>query len=232
MILPVLIAGIAAYLIGSIPFGYIVARANGVNIFEVGSKNPGATNVRRSVGKGAGAIVLALDICKGALGVGLPVLLSWILRPMAGGGSAGWECPFSGIELFGVDDLVAMQVAGLAGATLGHSFSCFTKFHGGKGVATGAGGFLVLVPLAGLVAAAVWVLAFYSLRYVSLASILGALSVPFTVWLSGEPPLLIAVGAAVGSFVILRHRANIRRLFNGTEQRFSRKPPADNPPAS
>ena len=231
MFLPIFIAGFAAYLLGSIPFGYFVARANGVNIFEVGSKNPGATNVRRSVGKRAGAIVLVLDILKGALGTALPLIATAMLRP-AGDAAADWEYVVGGSRLFGSADLTNMMVAGLIGATVGHSYSLFTGFRGGKGVATGVGGLVVLIPLAALVSALVWFATFYSTRYVSLASILGAVSVPFSAWLGGEPPLIIAVGALVGGFVIARHRENIRRLIDGSEPRFARKATDDKPPST
>jgi acyl phosphate:glycerol-3-phosphate acyltransferase len=225
MLLPILIAGFAAYLLGSLPFGVIVARANGVNIFEVGSKNPGATNVRRSVGKRAGAIVLVLDILKGAFATGLPLIVAWLIGPMDSA-AGGWTCPFTGTVLFGADDLVGMQIAGLVGSVVGHSFSCFTRFRGGKGVATGAGAFVVLVPLTGLIVALVWVVSFYSFRYVSLASILGAAAVPVAAWLTGEPLPIVVLGALVGGFVIFRHRENISRLMSGTESKFTRKPPA------
>jgi glycerol-3-phosphate acyltransferase PlsY len=229
MLLPILIAGFAAYLIGSLPFGYFVARANGVNIFEVGSKNPGATNVRRSVGKRAGAIVLVLDILKGALGTALPLIAAWLIRP-AGDPAAEWEFVAGGVRLFGSTDLTVMMIAGLIGATLGHSYSLYTKFRGGKGVATGLGGLVVLIPIAAVGAALVWVITFYSTRYVSLASILGAVSVPFSAWIGGHPPLIIAIGGLVGGFVIVRHRENIKRLVSGTESKFVRKPAADAPP--
>ncbi|HUG12412.1 MAG TPA: glycerol-3-phosphate acyltransferase, partial [Opitutaceae bacterium] len=206
------------------------ARANGVNIFEVGSKNPGATNVRRSVGKRAGALVLVLDILKGALGTALPLIAAWLLRP-AGDPAADWEFAAGGVRLFGSADMTNMMVAGLVGAVLGHSYSLFTGFRGGKGVATGVGGLVVLIPIAALVAAIVWVATFYTTRYVSLASILGAVSVPFSAWFGGYPPLIIVIGALVGGFVIFRHRENISRLIGGTESKFTRKPPADGPPA-
>jgi glycerol-3-phosphate acyltransferase PlsY len=229
MLLPILIAGFAAYMIGSLPFGVIVARANGVNIFEVGSKNPGATNVRRSVGKRAGAIVLALDIVKGALGTALPLIAAWLIRP-AGDPAAGWEFSVGGVRLFGSADMTVMMIAGLVGSMLGHSYSLFTKFRGGKGVATGVGGLVVLIPIAAVGAALVWVVTFYSTRYVSLASILGAVSVPFSAWIGGHSPTIIAIGALVGGFVIFRHRENIKRLVSGTESKFTRKPPGAGAP--
>jgi glycerol-3-phosphate acyltransferase PlsY len=113
----------------------------------------------------------------------------------------------------------AYCVAGLVAAMIGHSFSCFTGFKGGKGVATGAGGFLVLMPQVTLIAAAVWALLFFSIRYVSLASIAAALTIPVGAYFFNEPLVLIAAAAAAAIFVIVRHRANISRLIHGTENR-------------
>ena len=139
MLAPLLIAALVGYFLGSLPFGYLVARAKGVNIFEVGSKNPGATNVRRVLGNGPGNVVLFLDALKGAVASGVPLLWFWIRH-----GTITHE-----------EEIVA--IAGVVGAMLGHSFSCFTHFKGGKGVATGAGGFLVVFPLGMLIAIAIWI---------------------------------------------------------------------------
>lgn len=195
---------IVAYFLGAIPFGYLVARAKGVNIFEVGSKNPGATNVLRTLGKGPGYTVFALDALKGALAT------VWVLViPSLGWGEEG--------------HLVYCQLLGLVGALLGHSFSCFTGFKGGKGVATASGGFLVLLPLATLLGGVVWALTFFTSRYVSLASICAALALPVAALFLGSAPVLVAVAGVIGALVVLRHRANIGRLLQGTENRFVRK---------
>lgn len=222
MILPITIAGTAGYVLGSVPFGYLVARAHGVNIFEVGSRNPGATNVQRTLGRRAGTLVLVLDMLKGALATLLPLLVAWLVRP-AGEGAADWEFAAGGVRLFGAGDLMAMQLAGMAGSLLGHSFSCFTGFRGGKGVATGAGGFFVLVPLACTIAAGIWVLGFFATRYVSLASMLSAVAIPVAAWFLGAHRSVTLLGVVIAAFVLFRHRENIRRLSNGTEHRFVRK---------
>jgi glycerol-3-phosphate acyltransferase PlsY len=112
---------------------------------------------------------------------------------------------------------------GLAGALLGHSFSCFTRFKGGKGVATAAGGLVVLMPYVGASAAAVWVVLFLAGRYVSLASIGAAASLPVLAWAYRQGAIAIAVSGLVALFVIIRHRANIARLLAGTERRFERR---------
>ena len=208
MFTPYIIALVAGYILGALPFGYLVARAKGVNIFEVGSKNPGATNVRRVLGKGPGNVVFSLDALKGAVATGWPLVALHFL------GSGILATP---------DSVLGCQVLGLVGSLLGHSFSCFTRFRGGKGVATACGGFLVLMPLGTLIAAAIWAAAFYSMRYVSLASILAAFSLPVSAWLFHQPRLVIGIATLVACFVILRHRANITRLLNGTESKFVRK---------
>jgi glycerol-3-phosphate acyltransferase PlsY len=124
-----------------------------------------------------------------------------------------------------------MGFVGLAFALLGHSFSCFTRFRGGKGVATAAGGLLVLMPYVALISTGVWVIVFYATRYVSLASILAALCLPALAVLFGRGPIGIGVSALVALFVVIRHRANIRRLLKGTENKFQRqKPGGEQPP--
>jgi len=108
-------------------------------------------------------------------------------------------------------------------ALVGHSFSCFTHFKGGKGVATGAGGLLVLMPTVVLIAVATWILVFYSAGYVSLASIVSVLILPVAAFFLHQPPLLIGLAGLVTVFVIVRHRANIGRLLAGAENRFGQK---------
>lgn len=209
-------AALLGYLLGSLPFGYLVARANGVNIFEQGSKNPGATNVRRVCGKRAGNTVFFLDALKGVAAAGWPLLLLWHTLDVR-------EIVISGAVLWAPSQAQGMAVVGLLAALLGHCFSCFTKFRGGKGVATAVGGVLVLMPISIVIAAAVWSATFFTLRYVSLASILAAIALPISAFFLGKPALLIGMAAAIAALVILRHRANITRLLNGTENRFAKK---------
>ena len=205
MPVPFVIAAVVGYLLGALPFGYLVARAKGVNIFEVGSKSSGATNVRRVLGNGLGALVLFLDALKGAVAAGWPMLLE------RANGAAG-------AELHSQLGLVA-----LIAALVGHAFSCFTKFRGGKSVATAAGGFFVLFPLGALVAAVVWGLTVALTRYVSLASMLGGVALTVTAWLAHASSLLLGASAAVMLFIIVRHRANISRLLAGTENKIGQK---------
>lgn len=181
----------------------MVARSRGVDIFSVGSRSPGATNVRRVLGTGPGNAVLFLDIVKGAVAAGWPLLFAW--------GSMYSSSPRN------------LGYVGLAAALLGHSFSCFTRFRGGKGVATAAGGLVVLVPLVAGSAAALWVVLFFVSRYVSLASIIAAASLPAFAYLYKQGTVAMAVSALIAVFVVVRHRANIARLVTGTEKRFERK---------
>ena len=216
MLTPLLIAAVVGYLLGSLPFGYLVARAKGVNIFEVGSKNPGATNVRRVLGNGPGNLVLILDAAKGAAATFAP----WGYRLLTKDGAR-----VTGEPALNATDYGYLAIAGLLGALLGHSFSCFTKFRGGKGVATGAGGFMVLFPLGAGIAFVVFATALAITRYVSLASMLAAVSLPFAAFSFTRPrdPVMISVSAAVAVFVIFRHRANITRLRAGTESKIGQK---------
>jgi len=195
-------AAIIGYVLGSLPFGYLVARARGVDIFKVGSGNPGATNVKRTLGAKAGNTVLALDVLKGAAATAWPLLpLTHAPHPMV------------------------LALIGVVASVLGHSFSIFTKFRGGKGVATAAGGLVVLMPVACAIAGATWLLIFYAFRYVSLASILAAVAVVAASWLLPYHVAISIIASVLGGFVILRHHENIKRLLNGTESKFARKPP-------
>ncbi len=212
MILSILIAGAIGYLLGALPFGYLVARAKGVNIFEEGSKSPGATNVRRVLGSGPGNLVFALDVLKGVIATALPKLwVCWV------------NCLHESDPCYGTVDPTPLCVAGVVGVLMGHSFSCFTGFRGGMGVASGAGGFFVLMPWATGIAAVVWVGTFYGTRYVSLASMLAALSLPISALLLSTPLPLVLLAWLIAIFVVYRHRENCRRLMNGTENRFGKK---------
>jgi acyl phosphate:glycerol-3-phosphate acyltransferase len=199
----------AAYLLGSIPTGYLAGRAKGLDIRTVGSGNIGATNAFRILGKTAGALVLLGDAAKG-------FLACWLLARLA----AQHLLPS------GSDPAPALEylsiVAGIA-AILGHNYTCWLRFKGGKGVATTAGVLLALFPKAFLIGLGVWLLVLAVSRYVSLASISAALALPFAAWLCGASPTLIGVAAFLGALAIYKHRSNIRRLLDGTEHRFGRK---------
>jgi acyl phosphate:glycerol-3-phosphate acyltransferase len=184
---------ICAYLLGSVPTGLLLARAFGVNIREAGSGNIGATNVYRTMGRKIGILTLVGDCLKGLI----PVL------------AAKW---------LGLPD-VWVAAIGLA-AFLGHVYTIFLGFKGGKGVATALGVFLGTSPLSVLGGLAVFALVLYRWRYVSAASIAAAAVIPVIVTLIEGKPELIAMSLAIAAIVIFRHRENIARLRSGTESRF------------
>ena len=196
---------LASYFLGAIPTGYLSGRLlRGIDLREHGSRNLGATNVYRTLGWRYAIPVGLFDIAKGAV----PVL---VFAPRA-----------SESQLFAL-------ACGIA-AILGHVFSVFVRFRGGKGVATAAGVMLGLTPLALGVAALVWLVVVALTGYVSLASIAGAVILPLAVYLLERPdrPEILWLDALVAAAIIWLHRANIRRLLNGTENRFGRRatPPA------
>lgn len=206
---------IGSYLIGSVPFSYLVARvASGTDIREAGSHNVGATNVARTAGKGAGVVALLLDIAKG---YGAIFLARWIvLRP---------DWPFataSASPLHSREMWIAL--AGLI-AVLAHMFPVWLRFHGGKGVATAAGVFLALDPIVIAAAALVFFIVILSTRFVSLASILSAASIPiFMRFLAHNAPFWrIVISIVIAIAVITKHHSNISRLTRGTERRMGER---------
>jgi acyl phosphate:glycerol-3-phosphate acyltransferase len=213
MLILYLIVAAIAYLLGSIPFGYLLVKTfRGEDIRLSGSGNIGATNVARSGAKGLGAVTLLLDALKGLLAV-------WLAAAFAG--SKYNVCDFFSHPC--VRTLPFMATAALF-AVLGHVFPVWLKFKGGKGVATALGVFTLLFPKAILVSLAVFILVVAVSRYVSLGSVLAALAFPVTAYFFYHPgwPSL-ALSAAVSLVVILKHHQNIRRLLSGTESRFGSK---------
>ncbi|HVH70440.1 MAG TPA: glycerol-3-phosphate 1-O-acyltransferase PlsY [Candidatus Dormibacteraeota bacterium] len=190
-----------AYILGSIPFGVILTKALGKgDVRKVGSGNIGATNVARVAGLAAGVFTLLLDVAKGAGAVSLAEQLS--------NDSATW-----------------MMIAGLA-ALIGHCFPVWLNFKGGKGVATAAGAFLVLSPLACLGALLLFLLVVIFWRYVSLGSVSAAAAMPLLIYFlwapRHAPPLAVTIGALAGALLIIyKHRGNLRRLIEGREPKFS-----------
>jgi len=185
------------YVLGSIPFALIVGLyLGGIDLRKIGSGNLGATNMFRVLGTAPALLVLTLDAAKGAA----PVLLARSL---------------------GATEAAAI-FAGMA-AIIGHSASLFIGFRGGKGVATGAGVMLTLAPSAVFMAVGIWVMTVAITRYVSLGSILAALSVPFILLLQGTRGLLLVVTSLAAAFVVYKHRPNIQRLLRGTESKFGQK---------
>jgi acyl phosphate:glycerol-3-phosphate acyltransferase len=211
LIVGYIVAVIAAYLLGSIPTGFLVAKARGIDIRTVGSGNIGATNVLRTLGKPAGIGVLVADALKGWLAVAVAVRLicGWFVSG-ADPSTRGWFALCAGIA-----------------AILGHNYTCWLNFKGGKGIATSAGVLVALVPWSLLIILGVWIVVFAVSRYVSLASICAAFVLPFAAWLTGEGVTIVIVTAALAALAIYKHKANISRLMNGTENRISlrRSPP-------
>ncbi len=207
MILASLLIVVAAYLLGSLPSGYVLVRLfRHQDIRQSGSGNIGATNVLRSGGKGLAAATFLLDMLKGCSAVWLGGLIGALLAP--------------GVAPDNMKALAALV------AVLGHIFPVWLGFKGGKGVATGFGVFLVAAPWAALAAISVFIVVLAISRYVSLASVLGAASFPLFAWVlsHGErPPFFIAVQFAVALILIVKHHQNIRRLLAGTESRLGAK---------
>jgi len=204
-----LVVILLAYLIGSIPFGYLIVRTTGRgDVRETGSGGTGATNVSRRAGKAAGVLTLVLDALKGAIAV-------LVARIMLGGAATNVNAKWF---------VAAAAVAAIAG----HIFPVWLRFRGGKGVATGVGVFFMLAPFALLCAGLVFLIVVAITRYVSLASLAAVVLIPFFLWLQKwliqpaadiRPPLTAAVVSAL--LIIFAHRGNIRRLISGTESKFT-----------
>jgi glycerol-3-phosphate acyltransferase PlsY len=211
MVFPIALIAVAAYLLGSIPTGFLIFRFfRHEDIRRAGSGNIGATNVLRSGGKSMGAATFVADMLKGSASVALGALLGCLLLPH-------WP----------VRD--AESLAALF-AVLGHVFPVWLNFRGGKGVATGFGVFLVAAPWAALAAISVFAVVLAISRYVSLASIVGAASFPAFAWFlnrmqggADRPYFFFAVQVAVALIIILKHHQNIGRLLKGTESRLGKK---------
>ncbi len=200
---------IAAYLLGSIPFGFLIVRlTQREDVREMGSGGTGATNVTRRAGKLAGIMTLALDAAKGATAI---VLARWLLVASDVDFNSAWW-------------IAATAMA----AIIGHIFPVWLGFRGGKGVATGLGVFLCLAPLAVVLAALIFIYVVWTTRYVSLGSICAVAALPICIALIAGTraqrsidfaPLVIAA-TACGALIIFMHRENIQRLLSGTENKF------------
>ncbi len=188
---------LVGYFIGTIPTGYFVARARGVDIQKMGSGNIGATNVLRSVGLGPALFVLLLDPLKGFLAALFPILL--------------------------LQDSWTIALAALA-TVLGNNFNIFLKLRGGKGIATGIGAFLAIDPLIALLSIVLGVSTVYLSRYVSLGSMIGMMSAPLMLLARGNFVVpYFFLGIAYAALAFLRHRENIKRLAQGVERRLGEK---------
>ncbi len=192
--LPNILLVVFAYLMGSIPVGVILGKLKGVDPRKTGSGNIGATNVMRSAGKKLGIITLLCDAAKGFI----PVMLAICL------GTQGYVIALTGFVVF-----------------LGHLFPVFLKFRGGKGVATALGVYIALSPVVIIGAFVVFAIVFAIWRYVSLASIIGAVAVPAGLYLVKAPREFVIMAGLIAVLVIVRHKENISRLLKGTENKIS-----------
>ena len=197
---------ILGYLIGAIPFGVIIGRlTRGIDVRDYGSGSMGMTNVLRTVGAGAGALVFLADLTKGAAAVAFAWLIFASLPAMVAWG----------------------QVAGGVAAVIGHSWPVYVGFRGGRGVTTGFGALLMIAWPVGLICFAIFLIVVALSRYVSLGSMLAGLSmlvvmIPF-VLLDVEPFAYLVYGLIVAPLIIFRHRGNIQRLLSGTERKIGQK---------
>lgn len=187
-----MLAILFGYLAGSVPFAFLLARRAGIDVRVAGSGNVGAANVLRTTGAGRAVAVMGLDVAKGAAAI--------IIVNLAAGSAS---------------------IAALTGAAavVGHIYPVWLKFRGGKGVAVAAGVFSILSPIAASLAATVFLIIVWSTRYVSLGSIAATLALPPIAWWSGAPRAVVVMSIAVSVLILFRHRANLRRLRLGTEQR-------------
>lgn len=187
------LTSIVAYLIGSIPNGLIIGKSFWqIDLREHGSKNIGATNAYRTLGAKAAALIFIMDLLKGIIGV-------WLGSYMIG-------------------TPLAMISGGIA-AIIGHNWSAFLKFTGGKGVATGLGVIAMLMPQVTVIVFVTWLVVVYVTKYVSLASIIAAMMVPICSYFFNEPLEYLCFSILAAVFVIYRHKSNVQRLINGNESK-------------
>jgi glycerol-3-phosphate acyltransferase PlsY len=184
-----------AYILGSVPSGYVLGKLAGIDVRDVGSGNIGAANVARAVGKRQGALTLVADATKGFLPVSIAILLQ--LDPLA--------IAFTAIAAF-----------------LGHLYPLFLNFQGGKGVATALGALLAIAPIATFVLLALFALVAFSSRIVSLSAMAAAVAAPLVLWLFYQPPAIVGMAFFFAAMIVLRHHGNIERLRAGTEPRFGK----------
>ncbi len=213
---------LVGYFLGAIPFAVIVAKRHGIDILKAGSGNPGATNVKRCCGKKAGNAVFVFDALKGFFAAFLPFILLKI-------------CAGTAENLLGnaenADYILAIsQISGFAGAILGHCFSIFLKFKGGKGVSTTIGALFGAMPIAILAALPVWLIFYFWTKIVAIASIAFGLFLPLAVFLlmkfvpaAGYNCVQFLFCCVLAIFILVMHQSNIRRLLKGEENSFSKK---------
>ncbi len=194
---------VACYFLGSIPTGFLWAKARGIDIRKVGSGNIGATNVMRALGKGPGLAVLLIDAAKGFL----PVYVAPRLFPSV--------------------DRTTLQITCCIFVIAGHNWTCWLRFKGGKGVATSSGALLAFLPVPFLCAFGVWAIIFAIGRYVSLASIGGAVALPIATLFHEKDTTTFVFTVVLAAVVIYKHKSNMQRLLAGTENRIGKRKETD-----
>lgn len=192
-----MLAVLLGYLIGSLPFAFLLARRAGIDVRVAGSGNVGAANVLRTAGAWRGVLVMVLDVAKGAAAIAIADLTS---------------------------NGAAVPAASGAAAVVGHIYPVWLRFHGGKGVAVAAGVFAVLTPMATATAAALFFTIVWVTRYISLGSIAATMALPPIAWLGGAPQQVVQAAAGTAALIVFRHRSNLRRLRAGTERRIRLRP--------
>ena len=208
---------VISFVIGSIPTGLLIAKSRGIDLRKIGSGNIGTTNVLRAMGKEAALVTLAGDMAKGVI----PVIIARHFFQNSGSQIVG----------FGLEKLYSLMsdqqsvINGLAGifAILGHNFSIFLKFKGGKGVATSLGVALAISPYAALLTATIWLLTFRRTGYSSLSALVSFGLLPLSVYLTDHSREKILTATIIAILIFIRHKSNINRLLQGTEHRMSSK---------
>lgn len=199
----ILLVALGAYLFGSLPTGFLVARAKGIDIRAHGSGNIGASNVFRILGTPAGLVVLLTDALKGVAAV-------LLLPPLA---ARGWP----------ETEIVTLRLVAAIGAVLGHNYTCWLRFKGGKGIATSAGVLAALAPPTFLVTVTTFCVVLAATRYVSLGSISAAAVLPVAAWITQAPRPIFWLATLLGFLAIWKHRSNLQRLLAGTERRLGQR---------
>ena len=199
---------VVAYLLGSIPSGLIAGRLAGVDIRQCGSGNIGATNVTRTLGKKYGYPVFFTDFSKGLLSVLFAFYIAKRFLPQ--------------------QQPEILEIVAAVFVVLGNAFPVWLRFRGGKGVAVSAGMLFGLIPLAAICVVTLWAVIFFTTGFVSLASVIAAFCLPFTVWLTNralgvDRPLVLYMSIVLSALVLLRHRTNIVRLVQGKEEGFKKR---------
>lgn len=187
---------ILCFVLGSIPFGFLIAKIRGIDIRSIGSGNIGATNVARGLGKKMGVLVLLLDILKGYLPIALS--LAWITHKPHG---------------------YVWLAAGMIGSVLGHMFTPWLRFHGGKGVATALGVIFAVSPWTAILGLTTYAVLYGLLRISSLGSLVGTIIAPIVLLFSKAPLPIVIATLLISCLVIIKHHENIRRLLHGNEGR-------------